>query len=346
VVPAVVMVLLGLLSSPAGARSTPTRLSYSVRDLHVGQDDQPNGVSCTPHGLCVAVTYAGNVFMLSGDNDIPLIATGYSMTAISCPDVTFCAAVGGSSDALILRTRGVWAYSLDAPGQDSVVHWESISCPSTIFCMAGGGIIQGPHSGAGVVATWNGFRWSEAKVVDPYLATDTHTFISSMSCTNPTFCVAADGNNRTLQWNGAKWSFPRALNEPATDDSFSISCTSSTFCLALGQSSFNVLTWDGQAWSHRSSSHFNNQYVEVSCVTTTFCVAVDDEGKASSWNGSQWSPAQTVDANNYFNAISCSAAWVCEAVGSADDFVYLHDPKKAPNLPVLCTRFGCKTTTV
>jgi hypothetical protein len=42
-----------------------------------------------------------------------------------------------------------------------------------------------------------------------------------------------------------------------------------------------------------------------------------------SWTGT----SQTVDADNYFNAISCSAARVCEAVGSADDFVYLNDPK-------------------
>jgi hypothetical protein len=212
--------------------------------------------------------------------------------------------------------------------------------------MAGGGIIQGPNSGAGVIATWDGRRWSVAKVVDPYLATDTHTFISSMSCTSPTFCVAADGNDRTLQWNGAKWSFPPRLNSPATNDSFDISCTSSTFCLALGQASKDVFSWNGHSWRRRSPSPFNNNYLDISCITTTFCVAVEDEGKASFWNGRKWSPALTVDPNNYFNAVSCSSAWVCEAVGSNDDFVYLHISRKTPHLPLMCTTFRCQSTTV
>ena len=119
-------------------------------------------------------------------------------------------------------------------------------------------MIEGPHSGAGVVATWVDNRWSDAKVVDPYLPTDTHTFINSMSCTSPSFCVAADGNNRTLQWNGAKWTFPHLLNERATNDSFEISCTSSTFCLALGQLSKDDFSWNGHVWKRRSPVPFKN----------------------------------------------------------------------------------------
>jgi hypothetical protein len=346
VVPLVLVVLIGLLSGPAGARSAPTLLSSSVQDFPPSQDE-PNGVSCTPRGLCVVVTYGGTVFMVSGTHDVKVIATDLSLTAVSCPDVTFCAAVGGSSDALVVRPTGLRAYPVTSAGFGSIVHWESVTCPSAGFCMAGGGIIQGLHSGAGVVSTWNGRRWSVAKVVDPYLASETHTFIGSLSCTSPTFCVAADGNDRTLQWNGAKWSFPRPLNEPAVNDSFSVSCTSSTFCLALGQSSADVLTWNGRTWSHRSSSHFNaNAYaLEISCVTSDFCVAVDDEGEAAAWNGAQWGPAQSVDSNDYFNAISCSAAGECEAVGSTDQFVSLHEARRTPTLPVLCSTFGCKAAT-
>jgi hypothetical protein len=344
---AVALVLTGLLSVPAGARSAPTLLSSSVQGFPPSQDE-PNGVSCTPRGLCVVVTYGGTVFLVSGTHDVKEIAAGLSLTAVSCPAVTFCAAVGGSSDALVVRPAEVRAYPVTSAGFGSIVHWESVSCPSANFCMAGGGIIQGPHSGAGVVSTWNGHRWSVAKVMDPYLASETHSFIGSLSCTGPTFCVAADGNDRTLQWNGAKWSFPRQLNGPLVNDSFTVSCTSSTFCLALGQSPADVLAWNGRAWSRRSPSHFNtNAYaLEISCVTPAFCVAVDDEGEAAAWNGTRWGPAQTVDANNYFNAISCSAAGECEAVGSTDQFVSLHEARRAPTLPVLCASFGCKNTTV
>jgi hypothetical protein len=346
VVAAVALVLMGLLSGPAGARSAPALLSSSVQNFPPSLDD-PNGVSCTPRGLCVVVTYGGTVFLVSGTHDVKVVATGLSLTAVSCPAVTFCAAVGGSSDALVVRPAAVRAYPVTSAGFDSIVHWESVSCPSADFCMAGGGIIQGPHSGAGVASTWNGHRWSVAKVVDPYLASETHTFIDSLSCTGPAFCVAADGNDRTLQWNGTRWSFPRPLNEPDVNDSFTVSCASSTFCLALGQLPSDVLTWDGRAWSRRPSSHFNpNAYaLEVSCVTSAFCVAVDDEGEAAAWNGTQWGPARTVDADEYFNAISCSAAGECEAVGSTDQFVSLHPLRRTPRLPVLCSTFGCQSTT-
>lgn len=212
--------------------------------------------------------------------------------------------------------------------------------------MAGGGVIQGPHSGAGVVAAWNGHGWSAAKVVEPRLATNPNTFISSMSCPTTTFCVAADGNNRTLQWDGSRWSFPHQLNEPKTNDSFSISCISSTFCFALGFSSRNAFSWNGSTWQRRSPSPFNDNYVALSCVTTTFCVAVEDEGEASYWNGNRWSPAQIVDPNNYFNVVSCSSAWVCEAVGTNNDFVYLGNPRKHAHLPPLCTTFKCRPATV
>jgi hypothetical protein len=341
------LILIGLIGSPIDASSAPAELSYSVHDLPVTQNqDPPNAVSCTPSGLCLAITYGGDIFELSGSRYIPAIATGTSVTAVSCPSNSFCAAVGGSSSAMIIRSNGISRYILTSRGPNSVVHWESVSCPTSNFCMAGGGIIQGPHSGAGVVASWDGRRWSVAKVVDPFLASDTHTFISSMSCTSPSFCVAADGNNRTLQWNGAMWSFPHPLNQRTIDASFNISCTSSTFCLAVGQFSPDVFSWNGLRWSHRPRSPFNNDSVELSCITTTFCVAVEDEGKAMLWNGKAWSVPQTVDPNNYFNAISCSSAWVCEAVGTNDDFVYLHNTHKTPHLPPLCRTFRCSSTTV
>ena len=351
---ALAVVLIGLVGSPTSASNSPTRLSYSVRNLPEDQNqDFLNTVSCTPGGSCIALTYGGDVFELSGSLYVPVAATGYSVTAVSCPTSSFCAAVGASSDAMILGSRGITAYPLNLGYPTSATNWVSVSCPSPRFCMAGGGIIQGPHSGAGVVATWVDNRWSDAKVVDPYLPTDTHTFINSMSCTSPSFCVAADGNNRTLQWNGAKWTFPHLLNERATNDSFEISCTSSTFCLALGQLSKDDFSWNGHVWKRRSPVPFKNSdnlnFVQVSCIATTFCVAVEDGGQASFWNGRQWSPVQTVDPNDSFIALSCSSAWVCEAVGGNNDnndFVYFHNPRKTPHLPPLCSAFRCKSTAV
>jgi hypothetical protein len=99
--------------------------------------------------------------------------------------------------------------------------------------MAGGGVVIGPDKGAGVISHWKGLVWSAIQVADPKTAAPNNQ-ISTMTCTSPTFCVAADQYEHTLQWNGTKWFFPARLNAPYTHNSFSVSCTSSRYCLVVG----------------------------------------------------------------------------------------------------------------
>jgi hypothetical protein len=108
-------------------------------------------------------------------------------------------------------------------------------------------------------------------VVDPFRPYDTHTFIDSMSCINTSFCVAADGNERTLQWNGRKWFFPQLLSAPVSHDSYSIDCTSTRFCMALGGLPIYVATWNGKHWT---ASKLN----AISCTASGTCEVVDAEG--------------------------------------------------------------------
>ena len=87
---ALAVVLIGLVGSPTSASNSPTCLSYSVRNLPEDQNqDFLNTVSCTPGGSCIALTYGGDVFELSGSRYVPVAATGYSVTAVSCPTSSF-----------------------------------------------------------------------------------------------------------------------------------------------------------------------------------------------------------------------------------------------------------------
>jgi hypothetical protein len=49
--------------------------------------------------------------------------------------------------------------------------------------------------------TWNGASWSPPDAVDANGAGFT-----SVSCSSGTFCVAVDGDDNALRWNGARWS--------------------------------------------------------------------------------------------------------------------------------------------
>jgi len=52
----------------------------------------------------------------------------------------------------------------------------------------------------------------------------------------------------------------------------------------------------------------------VSCISNTFCMAVDANGNAISYNGTAWSPYGEIDNMNYFDAIDCTSDSFCVAV--------------------------------
>ncbi|HEX4435039.1 MAG TPA: hypothetical protein VH012_09410 [Acidimicrobiales bacterium] len=342
--PCLALLLTLAATTPAGAHRAPPALSTSLKTL-AGAKDQATGVSCPAHGSCIAVDFTGDLYMLSGNRGALLASTGFDLFAVSCPTTTFCAAVGTDGAVVFLPTR-TWTYPLFIRQPLDEVHWQSISCPSQSFCMAGGGIFSGPNAGAGVVAQWNGLVWTPLKVIDPDVPSQAKNQISTMSCSGPKFCVAGDGNGRTLQWDGTKWFFPRLLNLPDIVDSFAVSCSSSSFCVALGADSSEVVMWNGTKWRYHSGPSFVDGYGVVSCPSSKYCVAVSEDGEASSWSGRAWSRVQKVDptSDDFFNGISCSPAGFCEAVTSEDHFVYLHDRGRTPKLPVLCARFACEGT--
>ena len=86
---ALAVVLIGLVGSPTSASNSPTCFfPNSVRNLPEDQNqDFLNTVSCTPGGSCIALTYGGDVFELSGSLYVPVAATGYSVTAVSVQPV-------------------------------------------------------------------------------------------------------------------------------------------------------------------------------------------------------------------------------------------------------------------
>ncbi|MCL4434569.1 MAG: protease pro-enzyme activation domain-containing protein [Actinobacteria bacterium] len=58
----------------------------------------------------------------------------------------------------------------------------------------------------------------------------------------------------------------------------------------------------------------SNDGLYVSCVSSSFCVVVDESGNVLTWNGTSWSTPQAVDPNGGgFSSISCAAPDYCVA---------------------------------
>ena len=113
-----------------------------------------------------------------------------------------------------------------------------------------------------------------------------------------------------------------------------VSCTSSTFCVAVGiqnnGSGGGTLAqqWNGTSWAVVTSANVpatnGDQLLSVSCVGTSFCMAVgstDQGALAETWNGTAWTlatpviPADATTGASLFS-VSCVSTTVCETLGT------------------------------
>ena len=147
------------------------------------------------------------------------------------------------------------------------------------------------------------------------------------------------------------WSAPTTID--TNPNLTSVSCASTTFCVA-GDSSGNVITWNGSTWSSPVNIDSSNDLSSVSCASATFCVAVDSSGNAITWNGTSWSIPVNIDSSNNLSSVSCASATFCVAVDYAGNVVTWNGsswtvttgvaPVTVPYLPNLSS-VSCPTST-
>ena len=110
-----------------------------------------------------------------------------------------------------------------------------------------------------------------------------------------------------------------------------LDCTSTTFCAAVTDRG-QALEWNGQGWqpgtalttqdaAYAAQARLRSTLADVSCTSSTFCVAVDPTGVAYTYNGSSWSRGITMDPGATrtgdevgINAVSCATPTFCVAV--------------------------------
>jgi putative hemolysin len=216
-----------------------------------------------------------------------------------------------------------------------------VSCVTSSFCLAAGHYYNGAHEQT-LIERRNGGSWG--LVSSPNTSTTQDNNLSGVSCVSSSFCMATGFYNngtsdQTLieRWNGNSWSRVSSPNGSSTQYNFldGVSCLSSSFCMAAGlysngsTSQTLVERWNGSGWSLVSSPNTSttqeNSLFAVSCVSTSFCMAVGRHSNGSAdqtliekWNGTSWSLVSSPNGSTNDNAlhgVSCVSTSFCIAAG-------------------------------
>jgi hypothetical protein len=148
----------------------------------------------------------------------------------------------------------------------------AISCSTGTSCAA--------VDTAGKAVTWDGKSWSKPVEVDPGAA------LTSVSCSDPSWCVAVDDRARgeAVTWNGTDWSSPAHVIPRSSPGYVSaVSCPESSVC-AAADTGGTAVTLNGSAWAVVSGSPIPGA-LSVSCPDRNSCVLVGQNGDATLLHG-------------------------------------------------------------
>ncbi|HUN34848.1 MAG TPA: hypothetical protein VMU95_22830 [Trebonia sp.] len=303
-----------------------------------------NSVACTSRNFCAAVGLA-SAYLWDGSawtaQTVPDPAGSANLQGVSCTSRNFCEAVGEYNDnPNVIPVAALWngsawsAQTEPTPASNTFAHENGVSCVSPNSCEAGGyWEVQVTSDDPKALAEgWNGDAWTLQHAVAPRSAT--YNFLSDVSCSSASFCEAvgthfdsADNQDILAEtWNGQKWtvqSTPNPANpygSPDDNSLYKVSCVSPQFCEAVGAGPTGALTlmWNGTSWTLQTrpgASDVDPQ--ELSCASTTFCLAADPYGHTDTWDGTAWTAGPTVTGLTYVGSISCQSATFCEAVGAS-----------------------------
>ena len=157
--------------------------------------------------------------------------------------------------------------------------------------------------------------------------------LTGVWCGATTDCVAVGSDASGLVgeiYNGSSWSAQMMphISSPVPP---TVSCVHGTFCMLVGsagQCGDAAVRWTGTAWVTATQGlpaagrHCNGSggLTDVSCVSSTRCLAAAPGDRLWSWNGAAWSPyaaaALPKRLGAAFDAVSCATPTECAAVGS------------------------------
>jgi hypothetical protein len=303
------------------------------------------GISCPSAGVCFGVDETGAVAQLSSGSwhvTAHVVAGAPNSDngdQISCPTTAFCEAT--SSQDAATYSGGVWHASTPISFASSLPFDAHLSCASATLCMfaasgqqavewtttdghtwtahpsalltvrgldclAGSCLIVGSTAYDDSYAdsqtqTFTGSAWAAPVVSDP----DDDGDLVGASCPTTTWCMANDHGHYLIDKAGT-WTWPAAFPAGISAGA-DLHCVSASYCTVdAGQA---VATWRGSSWT-LGPKVTNDDISQLSCPTTTFCMAVDQTGAVFTYNGSVWKPAAR-PASGGPAVLDCASSTFC-----------------------------------
>lgn len=291
-----------------------------------------DGLSCPSVSLCVAtatdadahsaaIVVSTNPTGGTGAWSVAALPSGVpdSSGAISCPTVTFCAAID-DSDVLTSTnpTGGSGAWQGAALPSNEL---RSISCATSALCVAvdfQGNVFTSTNPTGGAAA---------------WVQTNNDATFSEISCPTAGLCVAVAGGSgvfvSTDPTAGAA-SYTATLI-PAAEGLEKVSCRADGLCVGLDQFGAVAVSTDPtggtDAWHVETVSP--PTLYGVSCPSDSLCVAVgwknlavssDPTGPADAWR------VGVLDGANSVTSVSCPTASLCVGVDDAGNVLWSTDP--------------------
>ena len=251
------------------------------------------------------------------------------LSSISCTSPTFCVATfwpsydaGTITDAAVFNgSRWSARVTMDTSTTAAPYAGEvtSLSCASPDLCEAidyGGRVIR-----------YNGKSWSKPQSL--FTGSGSGSFQASISCPSTTFCLATTGDRWAVD-RGGKWSAAAAVGENFQVSI--ISCATVSFCIGLGTvggaGDGESVTFNGHGWAAPKVVNTVDGFAysgaeqspeDLSCRSTTRCLAVDWSGTTYRFDGTSWHQAGQIGPDSLGSdyVLSCASASWC-AAGSGD----------------------------
>jgi hypothetical protein len=281
------------------------------------------GVQSEQDHQAYAVTYSNGTW-----GKPVLMDSNGTITSISCPTTTFCAAVSQSYGDAVTYSNGTWGKPVRVDASNGL---DSVSCPSSTFCVA--------DDLAHDAVTYSNGIWGKLVQFEGGLDCSAGDCggdalnDGSVSCATTTFCVAFDGSDG-VAWTYSNGTFRSPVEVVPGFTMNSVSCPSSTFCVAVGDGDYAV-TYSNGAWGKpvdvdNSDAVPHSGLFSVSCASSAFCVAVGVQAEGGqtyqsytvTYSNGTW--GKRVDAGGEgapVFSVSCPSSTFCAATDSQSELL-------------------------
>ena len=240
---------------------------------HVNANGSLDSVSCPSTTYCVVVSDAGKAVTYNGGAWTPSKTIGPEDSyRISCPSVSFCAAVGanglpGKPSTIATFNGHSWSSHLTSTSGKLNDRLLGVSCASATYCVA--------VNYNGQILNFNGSRWSAIPTLGP-------KGLTSVSCASSSFCLAVTASGESIVIHRTKWSGTATIPGFQGGFAYSVSCASSRDCVVAGLDG-QIDTWLAGKWSKPVKVFAGrfNALVSTSCSHKGYCMVITSSGKSS-----------------------------------------------------------------